>query len=519
MGRDNPDPAATDGYRLLRSIVVVGGGTAGWMTAAALSQWLDPQRVRITLVESPEIGSVGVGEATVPSIVGFLRWLKADEAEFMRACHASWKLAIRFDDWQRPGSRAWHPFGPVGGTINGRPVFQHWLRATLRGAESRPFTSLSLQACMAEAGKAPCGLAPELRETVVTRSGAYAYHLDAGAFAGWLRERSVKRGVHHVADRVTGAEPDGQGGIARVLTAAHGTLEADLFVDCSGFNGLLAERALDDPWIDWGERLLCDRAVVMPLPEDAVKAPYTLSAAQEAGWIWRIPLAHRVGSGYVYASRFVDDERAADTLLRFHAPRQGLQPPRVLRMRVGRRTQFWRGNCVAIGLAAGFVEPLESTGLFLIQRGIELLGECLPAPRIEPELRRLYDERMGEAMDEVRDFIVLHYLLSEREDTPFWRAARAVEPGDSLRRRLARYDALGQVDDRGHALFAEASWHAICAGFGRLPRAALPAAELSDFDGALQVLAKIRAQNEGLVGALPPHEAMLAALRRSPLSS
>lgn len=514
MGRGNPDSAKTYGNGLLRSVLVVGGGTAGWMTAAALSQWLDPQRVQVTLVESPEVGTVGVGEATVPSIVGFLRWLKADEAEFMRACHATWKLAIRFDDWQHPGSTAWHPFGPVGGTINGRPVFQHWLRAMLRGAESQPFTSLSLQARLAEAGKAPCGLAPGQRDSVVMRTGAYAYHLDAGAFAAWLRERSVARGVRHVADRVTGVEPGDQGGIARVHTAAHGALEADLYVDCSGFNGLLIERALGDTWIDWGDRLLCDRAVVMPLPEDEVKAPYTLSAAQEAGWIWRIPLSHRVGSGYVYASRFVDDERAADTLLRFHPPRQGLQPPRTLRMRIGRRTRFWRGNCVAIGLAAGFVEPLESTGLFLIQRGIELLGECLPGPRIEPELRRLYDERMGEVMDEVRDFIVLHYLLSERGDTPFWRAARAVDPGDSLRRTLQRYDALGQVDDRGHALFAEASWHAICAGFGRLPRAPLPASELSDFDGVLQVLAKIRAQNEGLVQALPRHEAVVAALGR-----
>jgi tryptophan halogenase len=495
----------------LRRILIVGGGTAGWMTAAYLSRVVDLTQCGITLVESADIGTVGVGEATVPSLVKFIRFLQIDEDEFLRSCNATYKLGIRFVDWHRGHDSLWHPFGLIGGTIDGLPVFHHWLRAHSRGLDPSAYGAYSLQQLLGENGKAP---RTEDQGSIVTRTGAYAFHVDAKAFAEYLCGYAVGRGVRRIVDNVDAVVPDDQGGIARVDTRQHGSLHADLYIDCTGFAGLLAEKALKDPWIDWNDTLLCDRAVVMPLPEDEVKAPYTLSTASSAGWIWRIPLSHRVGCGYVYASHFIDDDRAADELLAFAAPKQGLLAPRVLRMRIGRRQQFWRGNCVAIGLAAGFVEPLESTGLFLIQRGVEMLWECFPGPDREPALIELYNQRMAEAFDEVRDFIVMHYVLSRREDTPFWNAARHVRQPDSLRRLLERYDAIGRVDDRNHALFAETSYHALAAGFQRLPRRPLPAAEFADMDRTLAVLAEIRKQNEQLARTLPPHEALIASVNR-----
>jgi tryptophan 7-halogenase len=306
------------------------------------------------------------------------------------------------------------------------------------------------------------------------------------------------------------------GFIAGIDTASHGRLAGDLYIDCTGFAGLLIERALGDPWQSWSDLLLCDRALALPLPYDEDMAPYTRATALSAGWVWRIPLAHRVGSGYVYSSRFISDDAALGEFAR-HA---GVDPercePRALRMRVGRRAHFWVRNCVAIGLCAGFLEPLESTGLFLIQGGVERLLDHFPDRGFDPAAISHYNRRMGDAYEEVRDFIVLHYLLNQREDAEFWRANRALPPPSSLAGTLELYDAYGTVDWDHHVLFSETSFHAIAAGFERLPRRHMPRADYTDGARTREIFAEIRSRNAELARSLPGHADYIRAVNEVP---
>jgi len=498
--------------RALRSILIVGGGASGWMTATLLNRYLPPGRCRITLVESPDIGILGVGEATVPPMVGFLRVVGIDETEFLRACHASYKLGIKFADWLRPGHALWHPFGVIGGSIDRLPVFHHWLRARREDGETRPYSAYSLQAVVGEALRAPQAAGAR---SPITDPGAYAYHLDARDFAAALRRVATHRGVQHIEDRVVGAPVDAHGRLAGVQTESQGRLEADLYIDCSGFAGLLIEGALGEAWEPWTDQLLCDRALAVPVARDPDLPPYTLSSALGAGWAWRIPLSHRTGAGYVYSSRHLDDDAARAELASHLGQAPDALDARLLRMRVGRRRRFWAGNCVAIGLAGGFLEPLESTALFLVQGGIERLLDLLPDRDLDPAGIERYNALMGAAYDEVRDFVLLHYLLNGR-DEPFWRDSRAVPVPASLERTLALYDATGTVDWERHFLFGETSFYAIAAGFERLPARTAPRAEFSDLARVREILAGIRGQHEALVRSLPPHAAYLAQVNARP---
>jgi tryptophan halogenase len=492
----------------LRSILIVGGGSSGWMTAALLARYLPADQCAITLVESADIGTIGVGEATVPPLVGYLRAARIDEREFMRACHATYKLGIKFADWRRPGETLWHPFGVIGGSIDRVPLFHHWVRAVREAGEALPYCAYSLQAVVGDALRAP--RAPDGR-TPITDAGAYAYHLDAREFGQFLKGVATRRGVRHVVDHVRGAPLDAQGRIAGVETERNGRLEADLYVDCSGFAGLLVEGALGEAWESWGDTLLCDRALAVPIEADAALAPYTLSSALSAGWAWRIPLDHRTGTGYVYSSRFIDDAAARAELARHLGRDPGALDARQLRMRVGRRRRFWVQNCVAIGLSGGFLEPLESTALFLVQGGIERLLDLLPDRSFDPAAAAHYNALMGAAYDEVRDFVLLHYLLNAR-DEPFWKASRDVPVPGRLARSLELYDALGSVDWDHHALFGETSFHAIVAGFGRLPRGYAPRAAFSEAAKVREIMATIRARHGELARTLPTHAEFIRAL-------
>lgn len=486
----------------LRSILIVGGGTSGWMTATLLNRYLPPGSCRITLVESADIGILGVGEATVPPMVGFLRAAGIDERDFLRACHATYKLGIKFVDWLRPGTQLWHPFGIIGGSIDRLPLFHHWLRARREGTEPRPYDAYSLQAVAGDARRAA---RPLQGNSPIADQGAYAYHLDAREFAAFLRDVATRRGVEHVVDNVRGAALDERGFIAGIEAANRGRLQADLYIDCSGFAGLLIEGALHEPWQSWADFLYCDRALALPVDYDPQLAPYTLSTALSAGWVWRIPLSHRVGTGYVYSSRHLSDDDARREFARHLGRDPEAIEPRQLRMRVGRRASFWVRNCVAIGLTGGFLEPLESTALFLVQGGIERLLDLLPDRRFDPATIAHYNALMGRAYDEVRDFVVLHYLLNQREDSAFWRDNRATPPPESLARTLALYDAQGTVDWDHHYLFGETSFYAIAAGFERLPRRHAPRADHSDAGKVGEILAKVRAQNERFAQELPVH--------------
>ena len=498
----------------LRRIAIVGGGTAGWMTAAFLSRFLDPARVHVTVVESEAIGTIGVGEATVPPLIAFLRLLGINEEELMVECHATYKLGIKFVHWHRRHAEVWHPFGPIGAPlVEGLPLFHHWLKNVREGRDRSSFSSYSLQALLADLDRAP----RTLREpSLVTRHGAYAYHLDAREFAAYLARWAVRRGVEQRVDDVVNVSLDERGFIGGLQMARGGPIEADLYIDCTGFAGLLAEKTLGDPYIDWSPQLLCDRAVVLPLPFDRRLPPCTTATALSAGWAWRIPLSHRVGCGYVYSSRFTSDEDALAELAR-HV---GRDPAAVeaeaqrIPMRVGRRTRFWSGNCVAVGLAAGFLEPLESTGLFLVQKGIELLLDHFPDRGFNTALAQRYNEALGAQFEQVRDFIALHYLLNGR-DEPFWAENRSMDPPESLARTLALYDETALVEWDERTLFRDSSFYSIAAGFGRLPKAYHAMADQVDGERVWQAMVSIKAQNLTLSRSLPEHGVMIQALKLS----
>lgn len=491
----------------IRSILIVGGGTSGWIAAAFLNRFLDPARCRITLLESATVGTIGVGEATVPPLVPLLRLLGIAEDEFLRACHATYKLAIRFDGWAR--NPVWHPFGEVGAAhIEGLPLFHHWLERHRAGVEPAAYADFSTQVRLATEDLAPRSLQ---HESEIIRRGAYAYHLDARAFAGYLAEVATGRGVRHVVDDVERVARDERGWIKQVETRANGALQADLYVDCTGFAAILIGKALESGFIDWSDQLLCDRAVVLPMPAARPMPPYTRATALRAGWSWRIPLHHRVGAGYVYSSRFTSEEEATRELIEH----TGLDPaacdPGLLRMQIGRREHFWKANCVAVGLSAGFLEPLESTGIFLIQRGVELLLDHFPDLEFSPSMQRRYNQRMAAEFDEVRDFILLHYALNTREE-PFWRASRAVRLPDSLAQSLADYDETGIVDWDNRSLFRDSSFYLIAAGFGRLPRKAHGMALQADPERARQSLIEVKARNEALARSMPSHAEFIDAI-------
>ncbi len=497
----------------VKSILIVGGGTAGWMSAAYLSRFMAGSDCTITLLESPEVGTIGVGEATIPSLVKFVRTLQLDEDEFLRRCHATYKLGIQFIDWIEKDYAYWHPFGVVGAVVKGVDLFHYWLIARRAGHDAGPYTSYSLQAQLAEAGLAP---RPLQGSSPIIERGAYAYHLDAGALAEYLQEIATAAGVRHVVDHVQHVPLDERGFIDRVTTAGGGELSADLYLDCTGFKALLIEQALGDQYVDWSRQLLCDRAVVTQLPRDDATQPFTRSTALDAGWVWRIPLDNRVGCGYVYSSSHVDEETAARELLDYAAGLAGAAlEPRLLKMRVGRRNDFWVKNCVSVGLASGFIEPLESTGIFFIQRSLELLTEYLPDRSFHHALSETYNRRMSAIYDDVRDFIVLHYLLNRRDDKPFWRDSRSITVPDSLRARLELYDEIGIVEPVRSTPFRETSWYCILAGGRRLPRRSLPPIYFPEMQGILDLLAKVKKQNAMLAATLPSHQALMDQVHRS----
>lgn len=500
----------------LRSILIVGGGTAGWMAAAFLGRVLRRHRTRVTLVESPDIGTIGVGEATIPSLVAFIRALGLDEAEFMRRCGATYKLGIRFVDWVGPGRDSWHMFGLAGARPAGHDLFHFWFRQRLADEEPRSYPDYSVHALLAAAEKAP---RPVAGSSTIIDQGTYAYHVDAGLFAQYLREVATAGGVAHLYGQVAEVVRDEAGDIRHVDIGGGRTLEADFFVDCTGFRGVLAEEALGDRWIDWSDRLLCDRAVVMPLPAGPDMPSYTRSTASEAGWMWRIPLSHRTGCGYVHSSAHTDEERAAETLIRVaDLKRARTADPRFLRMRIGRRTSFWTRNCLAVGLASGFVEPLESTGLHIVSKALELFLDYLPDRAGSETLRRAFNRRMGDLYDEIRDFIILHYLVAGRTE-PFWRDARSVALPDSLAATLELYDEAGRIEPRPDSCFADTNWYYILAEAGRLPRRAAAPADLAPPAEIRALLDGIVKRNAAFAAQMPPHAAVIAALRSARVPS
>ena len=471
----------------IRSVLIVGGGTAGWMTAAALAHAC-PRGLTITLVESDEIGTVGVGEATIPPIRLFNQTLGIDEAEFLRETKGSFKLGIEFVGWGREGHRYFHPFGTHGKSFDLVAVHQHWLAAG--GAEGvvPPLDDLSMAWGDAKRGRFA---APMADPHSVASTFDYAYHFDAGLYARFLRRYADARGV---------VRDEGGGHVASVMLDDGRTLAADLFVDCSGFRGLLIEGALHTGYEDWTHWLPCDRAVAVPCATggDGL-TPYTRSSARAAGWQWRIPLQHRTGNGYVYCSRHISDDEAAATLLA-HLDGPALGDPRFLRFTTGRRRLFWNRNVVAIGLSSGFMEPLESTSIHLIQAGVAKLLAYFPTKAFEPPAIEEYNRVAITEYERIRDFLILHYKLTERTDAPLWRECAAMPIPDTLAMKIAHFRDHGRLIARDMDLFGPASWAAVHVGQFNLPRATDPLLAYADPAQSRAFVGKLA----GAIGHRPP---------------
>ena len=450
-------------------IVIVGGGSAGWMCAAACAQVLHPERYRVTLIESDDIGTVGVGEATLPALRDFNELLGLDEARFMRETQGTFKLGIEFRGWDRPGHGYVHPFGSFG-ELWGGVEFQHfWLRARLKGLDPPPLEefSVAVRACRRNAFDFPSA------STVLSTFYAYAYHFDASLYADFLRRWSLGHGVTRVEGQVVDVALTAQGDIDTLTLKSGQRISGDFFIDCSGFRSLLLGDRLQVPWEDWSGWLPCDRAWAVPCERTADFTPYTRSTAQKGGWTWRIPLQHRTGNGHVFSTHFVSEDEARATLLGALDGR-ALDEPRLLKFRAGRRTQAWKRNCVAIGLASGFLEPLESTSLFLIQKAIQDMLRLLPSPEargVDERLVREFNRLSDSLYERIRDFLILHYTANRRFGEPLWDHVREYELPESLHHKLRLFDARGHVPYFKDGFFSRDSWLAVLFGQGLMPRA------------------------------------------------
>ena len=460
--------------RKVRKIVIVGGGTAGWMTAASLSGLGQGMPYTIELIESDEIGTVGVGEATIPPISQFNRALNIDENEFMRATQASFKLGIEFVDWWKTGEAYIHPFGIYGVPMHGIYFHHFWLRHVAQGGTMPPeaFNQNIIACRQGRFGKVLPGDRLPIDDIV------YAYHFDAGLYAQFLRRLSERAGVTRTEGKVVHVEQHPEDGFIESLKLADGrVVSGDLFIDCSGFRGLLIEQTLHAGYEDWTHWLPCDRAMAVPCERTAQTTPYTRSSAREAGWQWRIPLQHRTGNGYVYCSQFISDDEAASKLLG-RLDGAALGPPRPLRFVAGRRKEVWKKNVVAVGLSSGFLEPLESTSIHLIQAMVARLAFMFPGEGFDPATIARFNAIARKELEEIRDLLVLHYTATERDDTPFWRHCRAIPKPDSLQQAWDMYANNGNIVIEAGVLFKEPSWFAIFHGQGVTARSHHPYANI-----------------------------------------
>ncbi len=489
----------------VRSVLIVGGGTAGWMAAAVLAKALG-RALSITLIESDEIGTVGVGEATIPQIHHVNRFLGFDEKDFIRATQASFKLGIQFNDWARRGDSYIHAFGDIGMPLGMLPFYQYWLRGRAGGREAQLWDySINARA------------AAENRFQPLERIGSsrltgtrYAYHFDAGLYGKYLRRFAESAGVVRKEGKVADVVLNGETGFINAVALENGDrLAADFFIDCSGFRGLLIEGALRAGYEDWTHWLPCDRAVAVPCEHGDAFRPYTQASAQSAGWQWRIPLQHWVGNGHVYCSRHMSDDEATAVLLE-NVEGKILAEPRVIRFVTGMRKELWRKNCVAIGLSSGFMEPLESTSIHLIQSTVNRLISMFPDQSFDPVLIEEFNRQSRFEFERIRDFLILHYHANEREDSNFWKECRAMGIPDALRAKVDLFRASGRIYREHEELFTETGWLQVLLGQHIEPQGYHPVANIlpsSDLEGYFK---DIRTLIDRAVAQMPMHDEFIA---------
>jgi len=449
----------------LQSIVIAGGGTAGWMTAAALSANLPAHLCAITVVESETIATIGVGEATIPTIQLYNRLAGVDDAHFLATTGATFKLGIAFSNWLQKGHEYFHPFGRYGQDFGTSAFYQHWLRARSLGDET-DLADYSLNVQAAKRGKMRT---PDPDPRSVYSSLSYAYHLDAHLYGQYLRELAQSRGVIRREGMIKDVTVDAVSGHIKDLRLDDGgVIEGDLFIDCTGMRARLMGEALGISYQDWSHYLPCNRAIALPTNHIDLASPYTRATAQSGGWQWRIPLRHRMGNGLVYCADFCSDSQALDTLLG-HVEGRALADPKPIQFTTGRREKFWQGNCLAIGMSAGFLEPLESTSIHLIQTAITKLLSWFPTRSIDPLNVAEFNRQTINEYERTRDFLVLHYHATHRDDSEFWRHCRTMEIPDTLKEKIEVFRRTGRLVTRNHDFFQEASWLAVMLGQGIMP--------------------------------------------------
>jgi len=493
------------GDRRIRSIAIVGGGTAGWLAASMLARALPGTRTAITVVESPDIGIVGVGEATIPPILDVLRFLSIDEQDFIHHTQATYKLGIKFVDWKQLGQSYWHPFGTFGTPVNRRPFYHGWHKARAADVALR-FNDYSLCATLGDEGKFRF---PDPRAIGPEQGLRYALHFDATLVARYLRNYAERLGVVRTERTVVGATRRADGMIEALQFSEQSSLAADLYIDCSGFRGVLIEGVLGTGYLDWTAMLPCDRAVAFPTGLGAARPPYTQSRARSAGWQWRIPLQHRCGNGYVYSSAYCSDDQARDDLVET-VGETPLAEPRFLRFVTGRRKSFWNRNCVALGLASGFLEPLESTSIHLVTSGVYHLLEHFPDRDFDQTNVDSYNAELTYESERIRDFIVLHYCLTERTDSPLWSYCRAMPLPESLQQRLEQYKSTGRIRPKPGELFTDFSWFYIFEGMGIRPAAYDPLVDVMSAGQLRDVLATLARTTAAAAAGARSHDSFFA---------
>ena len=481
----------------VKKVVIVGGGTAGWITAAALSRQLG-NVLNITLVESDQIGTIGVGESTVPPIRIFHKLLQIDEQAFMRATSATFKLGIEFKDWLKPGNHYMHSFGKSGKDTWLGEFHHFWLRARQLGM-SESFSDHSLELQAARAGRFSND--PALGMT-------YAYHLDSNRYATFLRAFSTDLGVRRIEGKVNQVVQSDSGAISAVQLDSGLRIDGDFFIDCTGFSALLIEKTLKVDHEDWGHWLLCNSAVTVQSEGDDAPCPYTQATAHSDGWRWRIPLQHRVGNGLVYSRQHLSEDEATGRLLS-EVSGKPLNTPKVLHYKTGRRRKAWHKNCVAIGLSSGFVEPLESTSIHLIITAVTHLMKLFPRGEIQACQIQQYNEQVQSDLESVRDFIVLHYHLSQRNDSDFWRACDAVDLPDTLAHRLELFRSQAHVFQSDRDLFSRDSWVQVMLGQGMMPLGHHPIADVLPPDQLQQFITGHRQSVQRTLTTLPSHPSFI----------
>ncbi|MEN0036594.1 MAG: tryptophan halogenase family protein [Cellvibrio sp.] len=490
----------------IKKIVIVGGGTAGWMTAAAIAKVLGANYCDVDLVESEEISTVGVGEATIPQIQLFNRLLDLDEDEFMRKTQGTFKLGIQFVNWTRIGHKYLHAFGDVGKDMDAIQFYHYWLKMsqmsdiddlesyTISGAASRqnkfirPF----------DAGNSPL-------------SGiAYAFHFDAGLYARFLREYAESRGVKRTEGKVVDVRLNNDNGFIEAVTLESGqVIEADFFIDCSGFRGLLIEGALKTGYEDWTHWLPCDRAWAVPCESVEPLTPYTQSIARPAGWQWRIPLQHRIGNGHVFSSKFMSEDEARSILLN-NLDGKALAEPKLLRFVTGKRKKIWNKNCLSIGLSSGFMEPLESTSIHLIQSSIARLMSFFPNKNFDQEDIDEFNRQADFEVEKIRDFLILHYHVTERDDSEFWNYCRTMSIPDALTQKIEQFKKNGRIYRNSSEMFNDLSWLEVMHGQGIRPRAYHPLVDRMSVDAISQRLVGIKRVIDQSVDYMPTHAQFIA---------